>query len=675
IPVGVLAQQAERIKNILSKAGGGKAIADILDVNLSTAQVQNGVREIRKALAAVGPGENIQLGLSDAGVLSQIARVRQAIGALGSGDNAIVPSAIIGPGQNWTATVTGFESTARAASDAATVLEEWLAANDRATVSLVGLDDELRQKPGDVDKVSGAFGRGIPLWAGAGRWFGLLTRQIPLFGGALSGVLPIILSHVSAWHLLADGIVETAAVVIPAGVALAAFGAAAASTVNDIVNKETALFTITTATGRAFPGLTSGLQHFTDSVKPQVYVLLGAALNTINAHTGLFQTLATGAGRVLDNLAVRAQLALGGSGLNGLIAKGAEDLQLLGNIFGNVFGIIGNLLKTVPGYAQPIFQAIGDITGAIEAFTANSVVQKIINVGLAFHGVWLYAGVLVTGSLALVGAIARLGAAFLAFGSVQVLSGVNAIKGFGTAIAGAVTGIIGYASAIAGLAAEEGIVAAATLVMSDAFAAIPVFGWALIGVTALTALALWLGNTKSAAQQSLDAIEKLAEGATSFAGVSTQLSAGIAKTNAQLASTPKYIAVGTDAIHGQAQGITEKLNPAYTDLQRNLVTLNGQYTLQGSRLAELDKITGSAANTVADFQALGVKGFDISTNTIQLTNGQTESYAQLETQLKDLMTAETQLAGFTAGPAAAAQNALTNLFLNEQLPAIQKITT
>src|SRR5579859_7381067 len=206
-----------------------------------------------------------------------------------------------------------------------------------------------------------------------GRILGGLNVQIPLFGGLLSGI-PFV-RYVGGVHLFADSILEIGAVLIPAAVALGAFGAAAAGTVNDIMRQEQAYLTMQRALGTAIPGLTKGLQDFQDSVKPQVYILFGEALQVVNDKTGAFQKLATGAGQVLDKMGARAALALGGGGLSGLLSKGDEDLQLLGNIFGNVFGIIGNLLKTLPGYAQLLFTGLQDITGAIEAITASGFVQ------------------------------------------------------------------------------------------------------------------------------------------------------------------------------------------------------------------------------------------------------------------------------------------------------------
>jgi len=188
-----------------------------------------------------------------------------------------------------------------------------------------------------LEALRAAANETIPLVERGNGLFGVWNSTIQLFGGYLTRIgVPALFATAGTIHIVIDAIAETLAILIPAGIALAAFGIAASSTFNDIVHSEQAMFTITTALNQQFPGLTSGLQHFTDSVKPNVYILFGEALDTINKHTSMFQQLATGAGQVLDGLGARAEAALGGNGLDGFIAKGVGDLRLLGDIIANV---------------------------------------------------------------------------------------------------------------------------------------------------------------------------------------------------------------------------------------------------------------------------------------------------------------------------------------------------
>lgn len=515
-----------------------------------------------------------------------------------------------------------------------------LAAAEAELRTLTDKRISIAANTGPAVKQVAALG-GAALLAGTG--FGFLANKIPLFGVNLAKTTANLLNSVSVFHLLADVILEVAAVVGPAAIALAAFGIAASSTVNDIVKTEKAFFTITTAMKNMnvqFPGLKTGLQNFTDSVRPQVYVLFGEALNTINAHAGLFQKLATGAGQVLDNLGARAENALGGSGLNGLVAHGVGDLQLLGNIAGNVFGIFGNVLKSLPEYAQLLFRGLQDVTGALEQITASGAVQGLLKLGLALHGAVLWGGLAVTALLALRGPLTRLGSLF-------------------------VTAALEVASYVVEVAAAEGASATFAAVMAP-LAAINPFVWVAAAIGLLAGLAVWLGSVKTSAQQSLDSINQLAAAATTFSGVTQALTQGLQDTNAQLAQTPKYITVSSIAGHDLIKTVTE-LNPAYAGLAGNVKALSAEQAVQATRVTELNKITGSAAKTQEDLQAIGVKGLDI----YKLS---ASAYKTLVTEVQAYTTATTVLAGYLAGPAAAAQNALTNSYLQETLPAIQKIT-
>jgi SLT domain-containing protein len=486
---------------------------------------------------------------------------------------------------------------------------------------------------------AGATGLAIGYWRAGWGWLGLLRGNVALFGGALSGV-PL-LASVSGLHLLVDGIAEVAAVIIPAAIAFAAFGAAAIPTINDIVDREKALYTVSQALGVQMPGLSGGFQKIADSVQPNVYILFGEALNTINQHTSLFATLAKGAGVVLDELGARAELALGGSGLHGLIAKGVNDLQILGNIIGNVFGILGNVLRNLPGYAEKLFTALQDVTGALEAVTGSSVVQRIIEIGLALHGAALYGGLAATALLALQGPI----------------------TGLAKWLWGAVISLDAY---VLNIIAAEGATATFEAIVAP-LAAINPFVWAAVAVGALTALVVWLANTKTAAQQAFASIEQNINQATTFTQAEQALAQGIAQTNQQLASTPKYVKEVTGGFHGIGDVVTV-LNPQYKELTDNARNLGTQQSTLSVRMQELNRITGSSANTLADLNAINVTAGQVATES-------GHAFVMQRTEIQALQAAEVQLAGYTGGPALAAQNALTNEFMNEQLPAIQKVTT
>lgn len=507
---------------------------------------------------------------------------------------------------------------------------------------------ELTAVAAAVHEVSAAEREVLPLIERGNGLFGRWNSTIQLFGGYLTQIgVPAMLATAGTIHIVIDAIAEILAVLIPAGVALAAFGIAASGTFSDIVKSEQAMLTITTGLNQQFPGLNKGLQDFTNSVKPQVYILFGEALDTINQHTGLFQQLATGAGQVLDNLGARAEAALGGNGLNGFISKGVSDLQLLGNIIGNVFGIFGNILKTLPGYAELLFRGLQDVTGALEAITGNSIVQGLLNIGLGLHGALLWGGLLTT---ALIGLQAPI---------------MSVVTWLGTAA----NAVVKFGVMFSVIAAQEGILAAASATLEGVLAtlaAVNPFVWVAVAIGALAALVVWLVNTKTAWQNQYDAIMQNVNAATTFTQAQLILAQGLAATHQALSQTPEYINRVTAAGKG-FEVVTRELNPAYTGLQQNSQNLSQAQQTLSTRMSQLVNITGSQSTALSDLNAIGVKAGQVATESASAFNNQ-------KLQIQALTDATTQLAGFTKGPAAAAQNALTNVYMQETLPAIQKIT-
>jgi hypothetical protein len=191
--------------------------------------------------------------------------------------------------------------------------------------------------------------------------------------------------------------------------------------------------------------------------------------------------------------------------------------------------------------------------------------------------------------------------------------------------------------------------------------------WVGLAVAGLGALVFWMLNTKTAAQQLYNSIEQQVSGATDFVQANLDMAIGLNKVNAQLTQTPKYLKVMTGGLHGLGGTVVRELNPAWLQLHGVQGQLNSQWASGYGRVAALNKITGSQANTLADLNAIGVKAGTVLTE----TNAQ---FRRQEVEIRALVAAQVQLAGFTGGPARAAQNALTNTWVNEQLPAIQKIT-
>ena len=137
-----------------------------------------------------------------------------------------------------------------------------------AVAQLLGYEaavEKLSTVTGKGDVALGVFARTI---TGAGRGWGILTGNVTLFGGIFNRVLPVIATSVAVWHVLADAIIEVAAVWIPATLAVGAFAVAASDAAVEVQRRMQAMHTELDATGRAIPGLTSGLEALHNADPP-----------------------------------------------------------------------------------------------------------------------------------------------------------------------------------------------------------------------------------------------------------------------------------------------------------------------------------------------------------------------------------------------------------------------
>lgn len=232
-----------------------------------------------------------------------------------------------------------------------------------------------------------------------------LGVKISLFAGLLDNVLPKMLSTVSVGHLLIDWVIEFAAVLGPAILAVGMFGAAIAPVVADAALRFQVMQQAASALGVSIGILGSGagssaglIQKLQNSLQPTVWELTGDAINVMNARAGTFATVVHEVNTVVENLAARMTAAFTSSGFNEFMKNGALDAQRFGDIIGNLGGAFGNIAKAVPGYAMIIEQAFVVLTSAIEKVTSLTI--PLMNVVMAFHGFVLYVGLAVTAGVA-----------------------------------------------------------------------------------------------------------------------------------------------------------------------------------------------------------------------------------------------------------------------------------
>lgn len=422
-------------------------------------------------------------------------------------------------------------------------------------------------------------------------WFRVFRSEVSLFGGAL-GTLPIV-GTVTGLHLITEAIVETTAVVLPAAVAFTAFGVAAVPTVQAIYQQMKNLNTVATALNVTMPGLSGGFSKAAAAVQPQVYQLFGDALVLANQKGSAFVTLAHSAGTVLDQLAARFTAAVtSGNGFGVFVRNATTDLSRLGDIVGNVFGVFGNLLKVMPGYAQVLLTVADDVSKLAESF--SRVAAPVLQFGLAAHGAVLYAGLLGT-------AVTFLATRGLNLIANVALAAAGGLENFGTAGKAASGAMLNFGAAAEGAAALP-------------------WGWIGIAVAGFVALVVALNSSKDAAQTFNATIQQTLAN-TQLASLSTTLQEAQIETAAKLTSTTRDLAVA-QAQYGNAASRNQLVNAQQTASYLPLIYEQGQYgaglaqlqqqgQLVNSRVSELSKAYGGNAAALGVLNAAGITSAQI----------------------------------------------------------------
>lgn len=418
--------------------------------------------------------------------------------------------------------------------------------------------DKLTLRAGVTGAATGKLGGGFGLLG-----FGAAAagRKITLFGGTL-GKVPI-LAAIGGLHLLADAVIEVGALLIPAAIAFGAFAAAAVPAVQDIYTHMKNLMTVSTATGKAIPPLTGGFAKVAAAVRPQVYQLFGDALTLLSRKTGTFSQLATGAGKALDQLGARFVVAVTqGHGLTGFASTASHDLQGLGQVAGNIGGIIGNFLKEVPGYAQVFLSLAQGITHTAETITGSAIGEHLIHVGLAAHGAFIYMGLL--GTLAAKAMPAALG------GLGNVLAGAGGfLNKFGSAGEKAGAHLVGF-----GIQAERA-------------SQLP-WGWIAAAAIGIGVLAYKLITAKDATQQWVQSLQNTlsqapaVKGFTAIQGDQIQVAYRLATAQSQYANALKSTAPETIANARGYMAISHNVNDARQEIS-DLTTAQKNFFAQGTR--------------------------------------------------------------------------------------------
>lgn len=442
---------------------------------------------------------------------------------------------------------------------------------------------------------------GIPMYDAGGRGWRVLTGGVHLFGGAIEQLIPkmpVWISHLIAftanWHLLAEAIIETAGTLIPAAIAFGVFAAASIPTFKDLFAQLKNVYQANQALGESVRPLTGAFQQMADAVRPEVYVLAGEAFYIMGKNTGVFQSIAVGAGKVLDDLGARFAYAITQGGAFSTIAShAAASLNIWGTGIGNIGGIIGNILKVLPGYAVIIGNAFDAVSHAIETITGSALGQWFLSVGLAAHGALVYIGLLATAFAIL----ATRGLASLATLLLNVALGLERIGA-----AGAATAMLKFAGA------------------AETAAALP-WGWIGVAAAALGFFIFRLVTAKDGIQQFFAQVQNNLQN-TPLSNLGALLSSNIDKTagalsiaNVQLDQFVKANQAGVSATawlshptasQGALQNEYHQLTNNANDYAAGLKMLQGDQQTVNQHIQEAAGIFGGTANAWAVLNAAGV---------------------------------------------------------------------
>lgn len=431
----------------------------------------------------------------------------------------------------------------------------------------VGVDDHKIAEAGQefqlLARQVDRFTREIPVTTAAtnrlwGVWR-LLGGQVALFGGA---------TVVGAWHLALDGVIEALAILIPslvtAAAGLTAFAVAGSDAAKEVYNHFLDLHTVADATNKTIAPMTGNLEKLHQAVRPQVFQLLGDAITIATNKTGIFNKLALGTGRVLDNLAARFTVMItnAGPGLNTFLKNGARDLSQLGRVLVNIGDAIFRLIKVTQEthIADFLLQGLVAASKLLDFITKLPTPLLALIVGL--HGLYLWGGLAATGLLKIISPLGSLASAAggvakteRAVGGLAETAGpMEKLKATFKDVATGITAVPGRISNLGKTAEQAGtkvglLERAANLVMK-----VPWQAWAGLAAAGLGILIFKLVTAKSAAQQFADALQKSVQNAS----------------NSQVLAT---IGSNIDKLHQKIQGATQSIRDMGTAGKSNQIAL------------------------------------------------------------------------------------------------------
>jgi len=389
----------DSIDDAIGKIGEFKAALDTLDdknisIDLDTAHLLEQVEEVKAELDDLAEG--IPVTLETGQIIAQIAQVKAELDALKQVDinvnlnldpaqivkilvqlHALPKSISIPVNINWGTLL------------AQLALLRTLLGNLGGFNIGGGFVQNINQATNAINQASNASRTYHSVW-------GVLTRDVQLWGGAFDSLDKTLISKIAVWHIVLDGLLEATIAVTGAVIALAGAFYALYPAGEDIYNRLKGIAVVSQATRQAIGPLTDKFREFQEAMAPRAIELYGDALNALgHGSMNALERAMAGVVDLLDKWGAEIDIWMSKSdGMAGAVTKGTGYLDQLGQMIANIVLAIQNLMKAEPGVAHFVLDFVDGFTKAFAVLTGIS--PMLDKIALALHGVMLWGGLLVS---------------------------------------------------------------------------------------------------------------------------------------------------------------------------------------------------------------------------------------------------------------------------------------
>jgi hypothetical protein len=220
--------------------------------------------------------------------------------------------------------------------------------------------------------------------------------QIPLFNGAFGKMLPHFLAFASGTHIMAEALLETVAIWVPAAIALGVFSVAAYKATKEVIGDVMNMNVAAKGTGTVFAGMSKKVgESLSQIARPYVFEAYGLGMIAMQKQSSTTGDVVKSMGGTIDRWMSEAVIAYQKS-TGGMASKGASDFAILGDSFKQLGTLIEGFIKITPGYAKDLL-AVGDGVLHIASALLNSpIAQAFGSIFLAVHGAFFYIGLFAT---------------------------------------------------------------------------------------------------------------------------------------------------------------------------------------------------------------------------------------------------------------------------------------